>query len=103
MGHVGVGIVEEPRVAIDDFMVPDGNGSTVPITNLPLQIANATKHSENPELAEYLVRVKWLKIVFSDVPVKGRGFFGNQNTVARPKTLKWNHTVERLKQRVGID
>ena len=31
------------------------------------------------------------------------GFFGNQNTVARPKTHKWNHTIEQLKQRFGIN
>jgi hypothetical protein len=30
------------------------------------------------------------------------GFFGNQNTVARPKSSKWRHTVERLKQRFGV-
>lgn len=31
------------------------------------------------------------------------GFFGNQNTVARPKTHKWNHTIEQLKQRFGVE
>jgi hypothetical protein len=102
-GYVGVGVVEEPRVPIDDFMVADGNGGKVPITNLPLQIAKAIKYSENPELAEYLVRMRWLKTVSTEAPVKERGFFGNQNTVARPKTLKWNHTVERLKQRFEIE
>lgn len=102
-GYVGVGVVEAPRVAVDDFMVEDGKGGKIPITELPLQIARATKYSENPEQAEYLVRVKWLKTVPEEAAVKERGFFGNQNTVARPKTQKWNHTVERLKQRFAID
>jgi hypothetical protein len=26
------------------------------------------------------------------------GLFGNQNTVCKPTTPKWTHTVERLKQ-----
>jgi hypothetical protein len=26
-----------------------------------------------------------------------RGFFGNQNSVTRPRSPKWVHTVERLK------
>jgi len=35
--------------------------------------------------------------------VKEKGFFGNQNTVARPTTTAWGYTVDRLKQRWGID
>jgi len=31
-----------------------------------------------------------------------KGFFGNQNSVAKPKAKKWVHTVERLKSRFGI-
>ncbi|MDQ8156871.1 MAG: nuclease, partial [Gemmatimonadota bacterium] len=27
------------------------------------------------------------------------GLFGNQNSVCRPATPKWRHTVDRLKQR----
>jgi hypothetical protein len=102
-GYVGVGIVEEPRVPVEEFMAPDGNGNRVPITELPLHIARATRYADNPEQAEYLVRVNWLKTVPEERPIKERGFFGNQNTVARPKTQKWNHTVERLKQRFEVD
>lgn len=31
------------------------------------------------------------------------GLFGNQNTVCKPTTPKWSHTVERLKQVWRID
>jgi hypothetical protein len=74
----------------------------VPISSLPLKIAGATKYTENAEKAEYLVRVNWLKTVSVLQAIKERGFFGNQNTVARPTTEKWNHTVQRLKARFGI-
>ena len=52
--------------------------------------------------AEYLVRVRWLKTVAENTAIKENGLFGNQNTVARPKDKRWNHTVERLKARVRV-
>jgi hypothetical protein len=61
------------------------------------------KAVDNLETAEYLVRVNWLKTVPLGQAVKEKGFFGNQNTVAKPETPKWNHTVERLKKRFGIE
>ena len=30
------------------------------------------------------------------------GLFGNQNTVAKPKSEKWEHTVSVLKKRFGV-
>jgi len=101
-GYVGVGQVVEGRVPTEEFMVPDGQGRSVPITSLPLDVAKRTKFSENPDKAEFLVRVKWIKTVPESEAVKERGFFSNQNTVARPRTPKWTHTVERLKRVFGI-
>ena len=60
----------------------------------------------DPELedkAEYVVRVNWNKTVPLDQAVREKGFFGNQNTVAKPRAKKWVHTVERLKKRFGVD
>ena len=101
-GYVGVGEVIEERVPVEEFLVSDNSGRRVPITELPLKIATATKASQSKEKAEYLVRVKWIKTVPLPQAVRERGFFGNQNTVARPKTPKWDHTIERLKVRFGI-
>ena len=101
-GYVGVGEVTEGRVPVEEFLVPDDSGQRVPITSLPLKIAAATKSSDSNEKAEYLVRVKWIKTVPMTQAVRERGFFGNQNTVARPRTPKWGHTIERLKARFGI-
>jgi hypothetical protein len=53
-------------------------------------------------LCEYLVGVKWLKHVAVSAAIHEVGFFGNQNTVCKPKTKKWGHTVERLKQRFAV-
>ena len=54
------------------------------------------------EYAEQVVRVKWIKTVPADKAVREVGFFGNQNTVCRPRTEKWEYTVERLKAVWGI-
>jgi len=102
-GYVGVGHVEEPRVAAADFLTTDPAGHRVPITTLPLRIAEEANSRPDPETTAYLVRVRWLKTILEGEAIKELGFFGNQNTVARPKTQKWVHTVERLKQRFGID
>lgn len=101
-GYVGVGEVTEERKPIDDFMVKDGNGKAVPLASLSAKAAKYPKAKDDPEKAEYLVRVKWLKTVHEGQAIKERGFFGNQNTVARPKTPKWEHTIERLKIGFGI-
>lgn len=102
-GYVGVGRISSNRVPAEEFMVRREDGEMVPIVSLPLKIAASTKFTEKPESAEYLVGVRWDKAVSAAHAIKERGFFGNQNTVARPKAKKWVHTVERLKQRFGID
>jgi hypothetical protein len=102
-GYVGVGKVVEPRVPAAQFLTSGEGGARVPITALPLLIAQQANTHPDPESTEYLVRVQWLKTVPEAEAIKEVGFFGNQNTVARPRTQKWAHTVERLKQRFGIE
>ena len=102
IGYVGVGEVVESEVPIDDFRARDGD-KDVPIIQMPLKIATLNKAANDPDHAEHLVRIKWLKTVPQADAVKEKGFFGNQNTVAQPKVAKWQHTVNRLKQRWGIE
>ena len=49
-----------------------------------------------------MVPVKWIKTVSLEQAVKERGFFGNQNSVARPRADRWRHTVDRLRTLWGI-
>lgn len=102
IGYVGVGKVIEERVPVEDFIVKH-KGKNVPLVSLDVQAKNLTWYVNNPEKAEFLVRVKWLKTVPVEKAIKEKGFFGNQNTVARPKTHKWIHTIKRLKKQFGID
>ncbi len=102
-GYVGVGEVTEPVVPIEEFLVDDGKGERVPITDLETSASNLLKKADDEERAEYMVRVRWIKTVPLEEAIREKGFFGNQNTVARPRTPKWDHTVERLKRRLGVD
>ena len=52
----------------------------------------------NTEEAEYIVKVKWIYTVEEDKAVQEFGFFGNENSVCRPKNEKWELTVRRLKE-----
>ncbi|WP_162996072.1 hypothetical protein [Acidovorax sp. 1608163] len=101
-GYVGVGEVTGPRVPVDEFTINE-NGQTKKIIDTDAVIATRTKYAESPENAEYMVPVKWIKAVPVANAIKEKGFFGNQNTVARPTSPKWVHTVARLKERFQID
>lgn len=59
-------------------------------------------YSEDPEKAEHLVRVEWIKTVNRSEAIWEKGFFGNQNSAAKPRSKKWPHTVARLKTRLGV-
>jgi len=102
VGYVGVGVVKESVVPIDEFTVDDGSGNQVPITSLPLNAARHATMATNPDKAEHFVRVEWIKTVPISEAVKETGLFGNQNSAAKPRARKWQHTVERLKQRFGV-
>ena len=102
-GYVGVGIVKGPPVPSTEFVVDNDAGAKVPITSLPLT-GNLTRPSDNKEATEeYIVPVKWIKTVPLNEAISEKGFFGNQNSAARPRAKTWRHTVDRLKVRFGIE
>lgn len=96
-GYVGVGEVLASAVRYDRFTV-DRSGSAVPITEIELEAPRAL----DEEHGEHFVGVKWLRAVELEEAVRERGFFGNQNTVAQPRSPKWEFTVQRLKDRWKI-
>ena len=58
---------------------------------------NFREFADDPEKCEYFVRVKWFDNVPSDQAIHETGFFGQQNSVCKPRTTKWRHTVDQLK------
>ena len=97
-GYVGVGEVLAPAARFDEFTVRP-NGSPIPIADVELEAPEASDEDNG----EHFVRVVWTKAVDLEHAVRERGFFGNQNTVAQPRSPKWHFTVERLKTLWNVD
>ena len=101
-GYAGVGVVEDAAVPVDKFMVTNERGARVPILEAPLKCKDMGEHANDPDLTQYLVRVKWIKTVPLAQAVRERGLFGKQGSVLQPRDVKWQYTVERLRQLFGI-
>lgn len=95
-GYVGVGRVLEPSQPSSEFMLDTPEGARLAV-DIIRDGQRYKDRSENPETAEYFVRVQWLDTVPLSDAMNEVGLFGNQNTVCQPTTPKWRHTVERLK------
>lgn len=59
------------------------------------------QNADDPAKSEYFVSVKWLETRSEQEAVNEVGFFGNQNTVCKPTTPKWRHTIKKLKHYFG--
>ncbi len=95
-GYVGVGRVTDTVRPAKDFTVQTATGPRVALDVLK-HGADYRKNADDPEKSEYFVSVKWLDSVGDANAVNEVGLFGNQNTVCRPVTQQWHHTVDRLK------
>lgn len=93
-GYVGVGIVKEPAQQAKDVRFAY-QGQQVGFEQLPTK--GQYLYSDDPETSEYVVKVDWIKAFPESQAVKEVGFFGNQNSVCKPRNKKWEFTIERLK------
>lgn len=91
-GFVGVGRVTETAQSVNDFTINDR-----PCLDVLSTAAHLRTTAEDPEKAEHFVRVEWLQTVPESKALNEVGLFGNQNTVCRPQTPRWPHTIDRLK------
>lgn len=90
-GYAGVAEVTGKATIADEYML-DKN----------LKGTYRTAAIDGDDRAEYFVPVRWIHHVKQNEAVNEVGLFGNQNTVAKPKTHKWEHTISRLKAVWGI-
>jgi len=101
-GYVGVGIVTGPVVRADEFLVPvDGTEKPLPEASTRARYRSKPEN-ESEDTAEYVVPVQWTHTVPAGKAFAETGLFGNQNSVCKPRTEKWGHTVSRLKQAWGV-
>jgi len=103
IGYVGVGEVVDEVLPIDEFLVEDDEGKRVPIASLPIKAARLCTKALDEDKAEHMVRVRWIQTVPAAEAIREKGFFGNQNSAAKPISKKWTHTVDSLKKRFGIE
>lgn len=101
-GYVGVGTVEEAAVPVKDFAVKNGTGESMPLLHADITCKNMGEDADDPDLSEYVARVRWIKTVPLTQAIREPGLFGNQNCVAEPRDAKWPYTIDRLKQHFGI-
>lgn len=95
-GYVGVGRVVGDAQRAAEFTVATPSGPRP-----ALEVLTADYHrssADDPEYCEYFVPIDWLETRPLSGAIKEIGLFGNQNTVCKPLTPKWRHTVERLKE-----
>ena len=97
-GYVGVGEVVTSVQRYDQFKVYI-DGTLTPLAEVEVEAPDVFNEGHG----EHFVGVRWVKAVDLQDAVRERGFFGNQNTVAQPRSLKWHFTVERLKSLWGVD
>ena len=75
------------------------NDKEIPITEAPLK-SKVGKRNDDPEKAEYMVRVDWIKTVPIEKAFWEKGMYANQNTVTK---LRNKFTLERLVKHFGLD
>ena len=96
-GFVGVGRVTGAPEPASEFMLPGPDGQQAPALSV-LREGGYHKHLiDDPNGCEYFVPVAWSETVPLDRGIRESGLFGNQNTVCRPRTPSWRHTIDRLK------
>ena len=96
-GYVGVGQVAGRPEPARDYQVRVKEGE-MPALEI---LKNGDYHRDfvdDLERCEYFVPIYWLQTVQLENGVSELGLFGNQNTVCKPTTPKWRHTVERLRE-----
>ena len=96
-GFVGVGCVLQEAQPASRFRVRVRDGRELPILEAPTGGDYRRQWADNSERCEYFVPIRWLDAVTLEKAIQGKGFFGNQNTVCRPKSSLWSLTIEHLK------
>jgi hypothetical protein len=95
-GYVGYGEVTQEATMVKEF-IPENE--TKSLLQLPLKAPKASENSDDPELSEWVVGVKWIKLFGKDNPKSFKGVFANQNVVCK---LRDETTVAFLAKEFGL-
>lgn len=100
-GYVGVGAVTGKATPAAEFKVTTPQGEQL-FMSVATEGAYHREYIDDPQKSEYFVAVEWQKSLETKNAIKEIGLFGSTHIVCRPKTQKWRHTIERLKDRFKI-
>jgi hypothetical protein len=96
-GYVGVGeVAGDARLAKDHKV--EKNGEQVPLLDVA-SVDMSRGGTTDPELAEWVVPVKWIEALPREQALKDSDFFANQNCAVR---LTHGYTVKALADRFGL-
>jgi hypothetical protein len=101
-GYIGVGKVVSASRPFEDFCV-QVDGVEKRLAECELKGTYEHPASPDDDTREFFVGIKWLHTEKLENAVKQAGFFGNQNSVCRPRAAKWAHTVNALKNRWKVE
>ncbi|WP_366291822.1 endonuclease NucS domain-containing protein [Paenibacillus sp. AN1007] len=96
VGYVGVGTVTDTAKKADEVFFPQ-DGVEQTIYQLSSKANYFKEFLHDDDRAEFIVKVNWIQALPASAAVSEIGFFGNQNTVCKPRASKWVHTINRLK------
>jgi hypothetical protein len=99
IGYVGVGVVKEDSVRVNDFYV-DVDGAQTPILKAPNHAPGMGDHADDPDLCDYFVKVDWIATKSIKNAFWEKGMFANQNSACK---LRNKFTVERLSELFGLE
>ncbi len=94
-GYVGYGIVLSPSIMIKNFEIEG-----IPLLNHELKAEDAGRNHDDPEMSEWVVKIKWIKTFPLDEAIYKQGIFANPNIVCK---LKDQDTLNILKKSFEID
>ena len=97
IGFVGYGIIESEATIAKDVVLTD-LGNSITFADLSTADFDYLHHADDPEMAEYVVRIKWLHTVDEYNGIKERGMFTSQHIVCDPSHERWVETVSMLKK-----
>ncbi len=95
-GYVGYGEVTQRAVIISDFIAKEEDK---PLLELDLKAPHPDDNIDDPDMAEWVVGVKWLKTFPREEAKTFKGVFANQNVVCK---LRHPETVEFVKHEFEI-
>jgi hypothetical protein len=102
VGYLGVGIVKGPCKKLHEFEVETETGLR-PYIEVSKVKDKLVERGRDPEKAEVFVPINWIHTVGVADAVNESGLFGNQNSVAKPKTEIWPATIAKLKEVFAVN